>query len=147
MKRKLAILFISLATIAATIIGGFHYYSAQKEAQYKQTAVPYVKRVIPELSKWDPEITRKYLSAQAKEKYSDDVFNRTIEALSAIGTLQEMGEPQFEEIYSSNRETVISYTVKTKYSKGDAIFTLSLLDSDGNIEVDTFYVQSQALAR
>ncbi len=147
MKKKLAIMLLSLATIAATIFGGFHYYSGQKEAQYEQTAVPFIKKVIPEISKWDPKITRSYMSAKAREKNSEDVFNRTLLALSNLGTLQGMAAPQFEEIYSSNTQTILSYTVDTRYSNGDAIFTLSLLDQNGVLEVESFNIQSEALAR
>ena len=147
MKKKLAIMLLSLATIAATIIGGFNYYSDQKEAQYEMTAVPFIEKVIPEISKWDPEITKSYMSAKAREKNSVEVFNQTLMALSNLGTLQEMAAPKFEEIYTSNTQTILSYTVDTKYSKGDAIFTLSLLDQDGVLEINSFNIQSEALAR
>ncbi len=150
MKKKLLIMFCFLAGIALTILGGFHYLSVQKESQYATTAVPYIKKVIPELSKWDPDIARKYLSQEFLEKTPEEFFNQTIRALAKIGSLQAMEEPHFEEVYSGDtpkgeKETIISYTVKATYSTGDALITLTLLDRGGVMSVYRFNVQSAAL--
>lgn len=145
MKKKLFLLLGTLATVALLIIGGFRYYSHQKEAQYATTAVPYIKHVIPELSKWDPEVARNYMSADFMSKTSADNFARVINALSRLGTLEQMGAPHFEEIYSDDKQTVISYTLDAHYSSGDAVITISLLDQDGKLAVYRFNVQSKAL--
>ncbi len=152
MKKKLLIMFCSLTALALFIIGSFHFYSAQKEAQYATTAIPYIEQVIPELSKWEPEISRQYLSAEFLQKTSADDFARIIKAMSKVGELQGMEVPEFEEIYSGDtpageKQTVISYQIKARYTSGDAIIIMSLLDRDGAFEVYRFNVQSEALAR
>ncbi len=151
MKKKLLIMFCFLSSIALTILVGFHYLSVQKESQYSTTAVPYIKMVIPELSKWDPEIARKYLSADFLKKIPAANFEHTIKALSKIGSLQTMEEPIFEEVYSGDtpdgeKETIISYTVNAKYSTVEAIITMTLLDRGGVMNVYRLNVQSEALA-
>jgi len=85
-------------------------------------------------------------------RISAEDFARIIKALSKIGTLQQMQEPVFEEIYSGDtpagdKQIVLSYTVKASYTHGDAIITMSLLDREGSLEVYRFNVQSEALAR
>lgn len=152
MIKKILITVGGLTCLGLFIVGGFKYFSDQKEAQYVTTAVPYVKQVIPELSKWDPVIVQKYMSAKFMQKTSEEKFARIINALSRIGALQEMDEPIFEEIYSGdtpegNKQTIISYTIKARYDTGDAKITLALLDTAGAFSVYHFNVESEALAR
>jgi len=150
MKKKILIMVCGLTTLGLLIVGGFKYYSGQKEIQYVDTAVPYVKQVIPELSKWDPVVAKQYMATAFMEKTSEENFARIINALSRIGALQEMAEPSFEEIYSGNTpggelQTIISYTVKARYETGDAKITLALLDLGGEFKVYRFNVESEAL--
>lgn len=152
MKKKILIMFCILSCIALAIIGWFNYFSGQQAIEYEKTAVPYMNRVIPELSKWDPEIARKYMSTEFLQKVSPERFNLIIKTLSKIGSLQDMDKPKFEEIYAGKTpkgvdRTIISYTVNAKYSTGDAIITMSLLEQNGILEVYRFNVQSEALAR
>ena len=152
MKRKILITVCGLTCLGLFIVGGFKYFSGQKEAQYVTTAVPYVKQVIPELSKWDPLVAQKYMSAKFMQKTSEEKFGQIITALSRIGALQEMDEPIFEEIYSGDtpegkKQTIISYTIKARYDTGAAKITLALLDNAGEFTVYRFNVESEALAR
>ena len=152
MKKKVLIMVCGLTCLGLLIVGGFKYYSGQKEAQYLTTAVPYVKQVIPEFSKWDPVVAEKYMSEKFMQKTSDEKFAQAISALSRVGALEEMDEPVFEEIYSGDtpqgeKQTIISYTVKARFDTGDAKITLGLLDKDGEFTVYRFNVESEALAR
>ena len=147
MKKKILIMVSGLTCLGLLIVGGFNYYSGQKESQYLTTAVPYVKMVIPELSKWDPVVARKYMSAEFMQKTSAENFSRIIKALSKVGVLQEVGEPNFEEIYAGESQTIVSYTVKVRYDTGDAKITLGLLDQEGEFKVYRFNVESEALAQ
>ena len=147
MKKKILIMLCVLATVGLTIVGGFKYFSAQKESQYLTTAVPYIKQVIPEISKWDPALAQSYMSADFMKKTSEENFSEIIRAMSKIGVLQELAEPHFEEIYAGDKQTVVSYTIKARYTTGDAKITMALLDKDGVFKVYHFNVESQALAR
>jgi hypothetical protein len=152
MKKKILIMLSVLISLGLLIVGGFSYYSGQKETQYLTTAVPYVKMVVPELSRWDPVVAKQHMSAEFMQKTSEENFAKIIKALSKIGTLQEMEEPKFEEIYSGDtpageKQTVVSYTVKARYDTGDAKITLGLLDQAGEFKVYRFNVESEALAR
>lgn len=152
MVKKILIMLCGLTSLGLLIVGGFHFYSGQKEAQYLTTAVPYVKQVIPELSKWDPVVARKYMSRKFMQEISAEDFARVIKALSRLGTLQEMAEPNFEEIYSGDtpageKQTIVSYTVKAQYATGAALITMALLEQGGDFKVYRFNVESEALAR
>ncbi len=147
MKKKILIMICVLLSVGLTITGGFKYFSIQKEAQYLATAVPYIKQVIPEISKWDPVLARSHMSAEFMQKTSAENFANIIRVMSKIGALQELGEPHFEEIYAGDKQTVVSYTIKARYATGDAKITLALLDKDGVFKVYRFNVESAALAR
>ncbi len=151
MKKKILIMVCGLTALGLLIVGGFNYYSGQMETQYLTTAVPYVKLVIPELSKWEPAIAQKYMSAEFMRKTSPANFAKIITAMSRLGALQEMAEPDFEEIYSGDtpdgeKQTIISYTIKAKYATGEATITMALLDHGEKFKVYRFNVESEALA-
>ncbi len=152
MKKKILIMICGLTTLGLLIVGSFAYYSGQKESQYLTTAVPYIKKIIPELSKWDPTIARKHMSEEFLRKVSDEKFSRTIQVLSRMGNLQTLAEPHFEEIYSGDtpdgeKQTIISYTVQAKYDTGDATITMGLLDLGERFKVYRFNVESEVLAQ
>lgn len=152
MKKKILVMVCGLTCLGLLIVGGFRYYSGQKEAQYLTTAVPYVKMVVPELSKWDPLVARQHMSAEFMQKTSEENFAKIIAAMSKLGALQKLGEPNFEEIYSGDtpggeKQTIISYTVAARYSSGEAKITMGLLDKGGLFKVYRFNVESAALSR
>ncbi|WP_020674735.1 hypothetical protein [Geopsychrobacter electrodiphilus] len=147
MKKKIFIMICVLASVAITIIASFHYYSAQKEKQYATTAVPYLLRVIPELSKWDPAVAQKYMSATFMQKTSAAKLASALKALSRVGELQDLGKPHFEEVFSDKDRLVVSYTVAARYSTGDAEITIAILDLNDAFSVYRFNIRSKALAR
>jgi hypothetical protein len=147
MKKKLFIMLFMLTTIAVTIVVGFRYYSTQKQEKYATTAVPYLLKVIPELSKWDPVIARDYMSEEFMQSTSPADFANALKGLSRVGQLESLGVPQFEEIYTDNRQSIISYKVSAKYTTGAAEITIAILDQKNDFSVYRFNVRSAALAR
>ena len=152
MKKKIFIMVCGLTALGLSIVGYFNYYADQKESQYLTTAVPYVKMVIPELSKWDPVIARQHMSAAFMQEISAENFDKVSRAMSQLGVLQEMDEPRFGEIYSGDtpggeKQTIISYLVDARYATGDAKITLGLIDNAGAFKVYRFNVESEALAQ
>jgi len=152
MKKKILVMVCGLTALGLFIVGWFSYFAGQKEAQYLTTAVPYVKMVIPELSKWDPAVARKHMSAAFLQKTSEENFAKIITAMSTLGVLQSMDEPSFEEIYAGDtpggdEQTIVSYIVKARYDSGDAKITMGLIDKGGVFKVYRFNVESEALAQ
>lgn len=150
MKRKLFYLFFFLAVVAASVIGGFHYHSAKKEAEFKNTAVPFIKDVIPKLSQWDPELSHSLMAPSALKKIPRDYFDKVVITMGRLGTLEELQEPVFEEVYSGStldgqEQTVVSYTVDARYSSGPAEITISLINNGESFDVNSFNVHSEAL--
>ena len=150
MKRKLLTLFLFLAAVAASVIGGFHYHSAKKEAEFKNTAVPFVKQVIPKLSEWNPEQSYNLMAPEALRKVPKEYFVKVVEAMSKLGTLEELQEPVFAEVYSGStlkgeEQTVVSYQVDARYSSGPAEITISLMNKGESFAVNSFDVRSEAL--
>ena len=150
MKKKLLTLFLFLAIVAASVIGGFHYHSAKKEAEFKSTAVPFVKQVIPQLSQWDPELSFSLMAPEALRKVQKDYFVKVVEAMSKLGTLEELQEPVFAEVYSGStlkgqEQTIVSYEVDARYSSGPAEITISLINRGDSFAVNSFDVRSEAL--
>ena len=150
MKKKLLLLFAFLACVALTVVFGFRYFSSHKAAEYAPRAIPYIKQVIPELSKWEPAVARSYLAAEFLAKTSDERLKAVLDVMSKLGKLERLEEPRFVEIYAGSslkgeKQTVLSYQADAHYSNGTALITLALLDRGDHFEVYNFNIQSQAL--
>lgn len=150
MKRKLFTLFVFVAIVAVSVIGSFRYFSDKKEAEFQTTAVPFIKQVIPKLSQWDPELSFSLMAPEALHKIPKDYFFKVVEAMAQLGSLEELQEPQFEEVYlgstlKGQKETVVSYTVDARYSSGPAEITISLMNKGDSFAVNSFDVRSEAL--
>jgi len=146
MLKKIFIMIAVLVTVAITIIASFHYYAAHKEEQYATTLVPFLQKAIPELSKWDPAVAQGYMSPEFMKKTSPEQFAQALASLSRMGELQTLGEPHFEEVFSDNNQIVVSYTVKARYSAGDAEIIIAILDQNDAFSVYRFNIRSTALA-
>lgn len=150
MIKKLATLFFFLAVVAASVIGGFHYHSAQKEAEYGPRAVPFIKQAVPQLSQWDPDLSHSMMAPEALRKVSKEYFAKVVKTMAMLGTLEEMQEPQFAEVYSGSTldgqpQTIISYELEARYSSGPAEIDISLIDRGDSFMVNSFNVHSEAL--
>ena len=150
MKKVLVVFGFSLV-LAASVFFGIKAFKHYKSEQYAGTAVPYVKRVVPEISRWDPEVTKRYMAAESLGKTPDEKIDKIIRYLSRLGPLVHMEEPQFSSEDSSvviggAPATVITYEVNLEYQKGSAVMTLGLLARGDDFQVQNFNVQSQALA-
>ena len=66
---KTIIIFIATWFVAIIIIfSGAAIYSNYQGKQYAETAVPYLQKIIPELSQWDPEIVKGLMTPEAFAK-------------------------------------------------------------------------------
>ncbi|MCP3176516.1 hypothetical protein MJO47_05320 [Desulfuromonas sp. KJ2020] len=149
MKKVFMVLgVVSLVVVLAMAgIGIFTWY---KSSQYKDTAVPYIKATVPELSKWDPEVIKGYMAPEGIKDVSDENFVKIIRYLSKLGALLSMEEPSFSNIYTGSTleggsQTIVTYTIDATYEKGDAEITMTLLDLGNTFQVYKFHISSMAL--
>jgi len=145
--KKFIIYVICVFVIGFSAYFGYGYYQSSK---YDGTVVPYIQRVLPELSKWDPEVVKQYLAPEISKTIQDENLQRIMAALSQIGELQSIDTIKFKKKATGKagdlvQEPVITYTVHARYSTGEAIVTLSLLDKGGVYEVYHFNFESAAL--
>ena len=151
MNKVLVVLGFALV-VAASVFFGIKAFNHYKSEQYAGTAVPYIKRVVPEISRWDPEVTKRYLSATSLAHTSDEKIDKIVHYLSRLGPLVQMDQPQFSSEDSSvvvdgAPATVVNYDVNLEYKKGHAVMTLGLLVRGDGFKLQNFNVQSQALAQ
>ena len=150
MKKFFMMLAFWFLTIICVIVGSKLYVQHQGD-EYSVSAVPYIKQVIPEVSKWDPAITRGLMAAEVLETIPDDRFVRAMTWFSKLGALKSMEEPVFKKLHSEEEtdigvQTIIEYDINAKYENGDALISLKLLDRDGTYEIYRFNLSSSLLA-
>jgi hypothetical protein len=126
-------------------------YSKFPASDYDKLVVPYLKRIIPEISKWDPATTRELMVAEVAAAIPEDRFNRGIAMFSKLGKLQSMAEPEFEKVYHDQgtivgKQTIVEYNTEAEYTNGEATINVKLLDKDGQFEIYRINFSSKVLA-
>ena len=144
MKKLLKILGVVFVCLAC-IVGVFAGYFYIKSAKYEKTAVPYIKEKIPELSTWDPAVSKKYMAPEVLELIKDDELNKLMHWLSKLGRLKGIEEPQFVNVSTSattehGKQTIATYNIAAHYENGDANITMRLLEVEGGFQIYQFYV-------
>ena len=149
MKKFFVLIAVWLVSIVAVVVGS-QLYEKYQATDYDGLAVPYIQKVIPELSTWDPEIIRPLMVPEALKEIPDRKFAQTMDVFSKLGALQTMEVPKFESVHSqeksdSETQTVVVYDTEAKYENGEAVITLQLLQVGDSFEVYRFKVSSNAL--
>ncbi|MDF0534149.1 hypothetical protein PY479_07660 [Shewanella sp. A32] len=122
-------------------------YTGYKQSGYKETAVPYIKEVIPAISEWDTEKAKQFFVPSTFDNVSQDDFEKLFRFFSKLGSLKSMDEPVFNQVQAGatiqeGANTIVTYTVLAHYENGDAQITIRLLDLGGSFEVYYFNVNS-----
>ena len=146
--KKLIAYFVFVFVVA---ISSYFIYSHMLSSKYADSAIPYMEKVLPQISTWDAEIVKQYMAPEVLETVTDENLQALMAALSKIGTLESVGEYSFENKVSGDDDklgaaTVITYEIDAQYSSGPAVVTLRLLVRGDSYEVFRFNFQSQALA-
>ena len=122
----------------------------KKASQYEATAVPYLKMVVPELSKWDPEIIKSYMTSQSLQGTSEEKLVTIVSYLSKLGNLERMEDPEFSQVdvvrtndYSETN--IVTYKIDAQYENGDAVISIGLLDQGGSFRIHNFNFNSEVL--
>ncbi len=150
--RQLAIILGSLFSVIAAVVLIVNIATWYKEQQYEDTAARYVKAVIPELSKWDTESAKGYMAPKVLEQTENERFAKIIAHFSKLGSLKSFAEPDFSRAYTGTNpeegtQTIITYTVDAVYEKGDAVITISLLETGDSFKIYKFHVSSMTLVQ
>lgn len=151
MKKVLVPLVIALVVVPSAFFGvkAFNHY---KSEQYAATAIPYIRQVVPEISRWDPALIKRYLSPASRAQTPDEKIDKIVHYLSRLGPLVQMGKPRFvsedSSVYVAGvQATIVNYDVDLEYEKGSAVMTLGLLAGKDGFQLQNFNIQSQALAQ
>ena len=141
----------AIALVAVVVFVSVEIYTSRQAAQYKDTAVPYVKMVIPEISTWDSATIKEYMSPESLKGTAEQKIEKITEWLSKLGYLKEMKEPEFSSVYtgivtSDDIQTIVTYDIEAEYENGHAVITIGLLDNGGSFQVNNFKINSKALS-
>ena len=150
MLKKFLIGIGAFASLIIIGIIGIGIYTGYKSAEYDETAVPYIKAAIPEISKWDKDIFYSYLSSEAKEEINEDDLAKIIRLFSKMGSLISFEEPEFTKSHSyvavgGNPRTIIVYNVDAKYENGEALLKFTLVGENDVLKLHHFNLSSMAL--
>ncbi|MCK4508863.1 MAG: hypothetical protein KAU27_09990 [Desulfuromonadales bacterium] len=152
-KKSLRTFFILLiiwfVTITTVIIGSI-VYDRYQASEYSDTAVPYVEKIIPIVSTWEPKAIRELMVPEVSAEISEDKFAQTMALFSKLGALQSMEEPQFEDVDTGGKtvigmQTILEYKIDAQYENGEALLNIKLLSRDGVFELYSFNVGSEVL--
>ena len=150
MRKGLNKFIIYVIFVFVTGFSAFFGYGYYQSSQYDDSVIPYIQKVLPELSTWDPEIVKQYMAPEVLQTVTTENLKNIMGALSQIGELQSIDKMKFKKKSTGGasdlvQQPVITYTVTAQYSTGEAIVTLSLLDKGGSYEVYHFNFESRAL--
>lgn len=145
-KFIIYVLCVFICAISALFI-----YKNVQSSHYKNTAVPYIKEVLPKISTWDPALAKDYMAPEVLSRVSSADLDNLMLSLSKIGELKSIGELTFESKASSENITsvqfpLVTYTLDAQYSSGKAKVTISLLDKGSSFDVYHFNFQTAALS-
>jgi hypothetical protein len=125
-------------------------YTLYKKSCYEDTAVPYIKKVVPQISMWDINVMKQYMAPQSLKNTKDEDLSKLFKWFSKLGSLKSIETPQFQNVTSSvttmeGKNTIVNYTVKAHYEKADATITIRLLESGKGFKVYYFNLDSDGL--
>lgn len=125
-------------------------WSGYKSSQYEETAIPYMDTAIADISTWELETFKKYLTASELEDINQSDLEKLIRALSKMGKLVEIGEYQFNTVTSralagGGSGTFVTYTVPATYENGNATLIITLKEEADSFSVYHFKLNSLAL--
>ena len=144
--KTIGILFLVLIVLLVCA-GGWTGY---KSSGYEKTAIPFMEKAIPEISKWDSDIMKSYMAPETMSEVSDAEFSKMVKILSKMGALISIDEPMFQSVSSSTTSkygamTAVTYKVKAIYENGDATLNIVLKESGDSFKFFRFNVDSLAL--
>ncbi len=155
LKNILKILGL-VVIVAILCFVGVKMYTSYQAAQYDAAAVPFLEKVIPEISTWQEANIRKSMSPEGLEKISPENFSMIVARFSRLGALRSFETPRFDEVAETRAgnalrdggsvQKSVTYVSEAVYENGDATITLKLSVNDGQLALQYFNIQSLALS-
>lgn len=150
--RKFFLLLILWFITIVCVIGGSFIYDYNKTSEYDVVAGQYIKRIVPELSRWDPDITRGLMAPEVLSSIPEENFTRAMTLFSRLGALQSIAEVKLDEVHDVEesdigKQTIVEYNVDASYENGDAEINLKLLPRGDSFEIYRFNVSSEILMK
>ena len=145
-------LIVTILIVAVAVVVGVKMFVHNKEAKYAATAVPYVEKVVPEISKWDAATVKKYMAEETLSKLSDEKIEQILASLSRLGALKKVGKPVFQsaDTYKTKggkEVTTVAYKVSTEYEQGAAEISIGLLANGDSYQIENFNFSSPLLSK
>jgi Na+-transporting methylmalonyl-CoA/oxaloacetate decarboxylase gamma subunit len=146
MLKGIGITFLFLVIIFVLIFA----WSSVKSSQYEETAIPYMNTAIEDISKWNVESFKQYLTPSIIKDINEQDLKTLIKGLSKMGGLVEIGEYEFNNVTSravtsGGSGTFVTYVVPAKYENGDANLTITLKEEGDSFSVYHFKLNSLTL--
>ena len=149
LKNFFILIILWLVTIIAVFAGSV-IYDKYKSSEFDSIAGPYIKKIIPEISNWDPVATKKLMAPEISASIPDENFALAMTVFSRLGAFQSMDKEKYEELHedqetSFGKYTIVEYNIDAQYANGDAVINLELLLRDGAFEIYRFNFSSEVL--
>jgi hypothetical protein len=149
--KKYTPLFAFWIVSMIAVVTGTFLYKSHQSADYDAVAIPYIKTIVPEISKWDAATTKALMAAEVVAVIPEDKFGRAMAFFSKLGALKSMEEPVFEKAFVEEetpdigKQTIVEYNVEAVFENGGADINLKLLYRDDKLEIYRFNFGSDAL--
>lgn len=150
---KKLFLFVTIWFVAVmAVIAGSVLYNQYQSSEYDAIAGPYIREIIPEISKWDPAKTRALMAPEVSATIPEKNFVQAMDWFSRLGALQNMEDPKFVQLHENVQTdtgnlTIVVYDINAKYENGDAVISLKLLDKGETLEIYRFDFSSAILVK
>ena len=155
MLKRILFTLGAVLVVVLLCFAGIKGYIAYQASQYDPVAVPFLQKVIPEISTWQEDAIRKNMSPDALEKTSPEHFRAIVDRFAKLGALKSFSTPHFEEVSetrtgnaivgSGPATTIVTYAADAVYENGDATINFKLAVRDNGLEVQYFTIQSGVL--
>lgn len=150
--KKFFSMLVAWLIVIIGVIGGSALYDRYKTSEYDDRAVPYIKEVLPEISKWEPATTKALMAPEVAATIPEEKFSQAMTLFSKLGALHSIDDPKFLDVHTGEQaevgeQTIIEYDVDAEYANGDATINLKLLIRNDLFEIYNFNFSSETLLK
>jgi hypothetical protein len=138
----------------ALMVAGLVLYAVWfdiKADRYDETAVPYLRAAIPELTSWRYERLDPLLSAEARLDFGNKKMRDAYRGFERLGELVSMEKPQYlghapsANLVQGGIE-IVDYQVEVQFTSGPATIKLRLLADGESYHIHHFGIYSEVFA-
>ena len=149
MKKVLKYLGIGILSVVIFFVG-IAIFTSSNSVNHEQVFVPYIEKIIPELTTWEQEAYKTHMSKKAFEGATKAQWNLYLSKLSQLGSLQSIGLPELQQSktfssMSGSTTTYAVYLVPVTFDTGLAHVQLSIESKDDKIQINSVKFLSDIL--